>query len=759
MKLHKIFNEVLNEDFKTQTRKFISQGIEPEIVKSYIDKFKNIRDNKYKEMFDKNLDIPVEPNKRNDIDAYADFHDLEMLVDYVGGKRPVSTSMSKETIEVTGEPIFKDDNFEVYYADSPRACIKYKGKFPYSWCVARADASNMFYTYRFKPYEPAFYFIKDIKSANKEFGIWNMTKNVFKGEFKNPYHFFVIQVPKNLDIDDVKTQQYIVTSANNDGDKQMSWDEIVNLNPNIAPIHEILEPKPFTPEERTKNERFRNGISNKEFSKLSYEDKRSYLDIYPTISRPISTEQLMELPDDLLNLYVSFGIGLNDEQFSFIKPKKDILKRYSQISSRKFDEYMSRTNSWERRQLKMAYTELILLSDENIKKYLDSLSQKDINKFISDYGEDKLELLEKHLPEKFNGDYKVIKNLVIEANNGSEEALAKLYEMVPEDVEISFKYDYIQIDTSGYGSYLEKNMDSDVKSLLDNIGSDFGGNYYYDYFDGNSDGLEKAYDDYIEQIIKNNKNLAYDVKSIGLGWDLETIKDLLESYGKKESIETIIMDEFSTAKSNAEEKVWDEMSSEIRNIIYLDDEVVNVKIGPFIIFLINNAFFTTDRNEFISNVINLADTILEDYDVPNDYNQVWEQVNEAGYNNMIINDDYIIGKIEDAIEEATNMSNAEDDSADDNKIAKLKSQIIKLLNDTLKGMGQDEFSNKIENELVTIDIDRKRFNLEGKVFIKLKDKKTNESHEGYVYIKDLPTYFSNYKLFEKLNRMKSLIRY
>ena len=88
-----------------------------------------------------------------------------------------------------------------------------------------------------------------------------------------------------------------------------------------------MEPKPFTPEEREKNERFKNGIDDKEFAKLSYEDKRSYLDIYPTIARPITHGQLIELPDDLLNLYVSFGIGLDDEQFAFIKPKKDILKR------------------------------------------------------------------------------------------------------------------------------------------------------------------------------------------------------------------------------------------------------------------------------------------------------------------------------------------------------------------------------------------------------------------------------------------------
>ena len=44
MKLTNIYNELLNEDFKSQTKKFISQGFDPDIVKSYIDKFKYIRD-------------------------------------------------------------------------------------------------------------------------------------------------------------------------------------------------------------------------------------------------------------------------------------------------------------------------------------------------------------------------------------------------------------------------------------------------------------------------------------------------------------------------------------------------------------------------------------------------------------------------------------------------------------------------------------------------------------------------------------------
>ena len=766
MKIGHIFTELLNEDFKSQTLRYIKQGIEPDIVKSYIDKFKHIRDKKYKEMFDSNLNISVPPDKRNNIDVYNDFHELEQLVDYVSGQRQGISKIGGEEIEVDGKPVYKDENFEVYYADNPRACIKYKGKFPYSWCVARSDSSNMFYTYRFKPYEPAFYFIKDIKSAEKEFGIWNMSKNVFKGSFKNPYHFFVIQVPKNVNIEDNNTAQYIVTSANNDGDKQMSWNDILKLNRNIAPIHDVLKPKPFTPQEKKQHERFKNGISDDEFRKLSYEDKRNYLDIYPTIARPITSGQLMALPDDLLNLYVSFGIGLDDEQFDYIKPKKDILKRYAQISKRKLEEYLKNDN-YSRRQLRMGYTELIVLDDSDIKSYLDSLSQKEINEFINNYGEDKFDFLEKHMPNKFSSEFKSMKQLLIAGNNDNDEALTKLQELVPDDIEVKFNNDYIIIDTYPYGNYLEKNLDSSIRELFEHIEHSGGGYRYNDsYFDGDNEGLENTYDSELEDYINNNPDIGDKFKSYGLSWNLDIVKDLLETYKKDDNIKSAINDAYSSAKQNAEETESDNIRDEIRNIVFIDDNTeVHIKLGPFIMFLTGKEFFNTDRQIFIDNVINLLENILSGYDVEDNVDRIYERVNEAGYNFGNIDTYYINRKIEDGIEEAIDNFGGEDeyevndDSGDGENVAKLKSQIIQYLNDTLKKLGKDPFTSHIENDIVSIDINRQKFNPEGKVYVKLTDKKTKESHEGYVNIKDLPSYFTNYKLFEQMLRIKSLIKY
>jgi len=773
MKISHIFQEILNEDFKSQSAKFIKQGIDPEVVKNYVDKFKHIRDKKFKEMFDTDLDISVAPDKRNNIDSYTDFHDLEQLVDYVGGRRQgVSTFGSgNEQIEIDAKPVYKDENFEVYYADTPRACIKYKGKFPYSWCVARSDSSNMFYTYRFKPYEPAFYFVKNLKLAEKEFGVWNMTKNVFKGQFKYPYHFFVIQVPKNAKMDDLETQQYFVTSANNDGDKQLSWNEILGINPKLKVIRDVLVPKPFTPEEREKNERFKNGISDQEFAKLSYEDKRSYLDIYPTIARPITFRQLTNLPDDLLNLYVSFGIGLDDKQFEFIKPKKDILKRYTQISKKKLEEYLKRDGR-ERRQLKMNFTELIILSDEDIRSYLESLDQKEINAFVHTFGEDKLEFLQKHLPNKFTEEHKSIGNLLKLANNGNEEAYEKIKSMIPEDVDVTFYNGYITFDTSSYGSYLKKHMDSSVYELLEKLDYDTwnSNGYNYSYYDGDSDRLDEDYEYYLETFITNHNEFADQFKAYGLGWDKESLKDLLESYKKVDEIKGEIDSKYSEAKDEGEEKAWDKIRNSIKAIMYLDndDTDLNLRIGPFIMALTKENIFSTDKQLFIDNLISLADEILEGYDVPTNYESVWEEISETGNNNMEIDNDSIYNSIEKEVDNALEELSSDDDSSDETndgdseeetKLVKLKSQIILLLNDTLKRLGQDPTSSRIENEIAIIEIDRKKFQLDGKVFIKFTDKQHGESREGYIPIKDIPSYFTNHKLFEQVNRIKKLIRY
>ena len=74
--------QIFNEDSKTQREKFIQQGIEPEKVDYYLDKFEMFKDKKYKEINDPIQGLGHIKDKTN-IDAYKTFQELKILVDYV----------------------------------------------------------------------------------------------------------------------------------------------------------------------------------------------------------------------------------------------------------------------------------------------------------------------------------------------------------------------------------------------------------------------------------------------------------------------------------------------------------------------------------------------------------------------------------------------------------------------------------------------------------------------------------------------------
>jgi hypothetical protein len=763
MKLSHIFKDLLNEDFKTQTQKFISQGYDAEIVKSYIDKFKHIRDAKYREALNPELNINVPVEKRFEIDAYPTFNALETLVDYVSGQRPVKTTMgNKNDIEVTGEAVYNKDGIEVYYADSPRACIKYRGGMPYSWCVARSDSSNMFYTYRFKPYEPAFYFVKDVKATEIELAAI-AKKGGVSGGFDNRYHFFVIQVPKNLNPEDNTTPQYIVTSANNDGDTQMSWNQILEINPKLAAIKEVLKPKPFTPEERAQHERFKKGISDNEFKRLTYEEKKNYLEIYPTIARPITTNQFLMLPDDLKNLYVSYGIGLDDEQFNSIKNNSKLVKRYAQISDRKLQEFLN-ASSYQRKQLRMMYTELIVLSDNRISEYLNSLDKKQIGNFIAINGSDKLEMLEKHASGKLVSNYSDIKPLIQGLKAGNENWADELTEMLPEGVSVTLgSYDKLIFElpkTTRFNYGLE-----DVLTTLSS-------QRYWDswddsYFDGWSDGLDEEYISQIEKALQD-EDLVTMLRKHGVNPKPKIVEDLLTRFKVEGTIKEYIDEVFTEAQSDAEQETYDGLKSKFDEILeyeqYSTRIEITMKLDNFVGVLISDSdMISKNTTTFESGLETLIEDMLEQADLPTNNDGLWETLREN--NNMNIDYDSILQKIKDEIYEIFDEKIYDDDeefgdySSDEiEDVKNNKYSILQTFEDTLKALGQDENATEIENELVRIVFDRNKIKTNGSIYTSVVHKEDNHTYNGFMFIKDIPSYFRNYKLFEEIKKMKKFIK-
>lgn len=314
------------EKYKIQADKFIKGGISKKTVEDYLKKFKIIKDNKYKIAVTSdihNVTVPKDES-RFDILSYKSFEELEAFADYVLGQVENEKNAGKkiDAIEIDAKPLIEKNGLKIYYATDRNACVKYKGGGPYSWCVSRDDSSNMYNTYRYKPHQPAFYFVKDIKATEEEFS------KPFSGQFENPWHFIVIQVTAYGD--------YIVTDSNNTGDEEMSWSDIVRRQPKLTGMEEYFKSVPLTDREKQLYQKFNDGISDDEFKKLSYEDKSYYLDIaIPKIE--LTNNNFFDLPDDLKNKYISFGLELTDEQYKYVKTKSPLFDRFVEMSSRVFE--------------------------------------------------------------------------------------------------------------------------------------------------------------------------------------------------------------------------------------------------------------------------------------------------------------------------------------------------------------------------------------------------------------------------------------
>lgn len=334
---------VITEDYKSMAAEYIAQGHDPLIVQRYIDDFKQII--KYKQIQDPIAGLAYIPiDKRKNIDAYEYFEHLEIIVDYVKGQVDTQGKTNFKNLKIDAKPIYEDQHLEIYYADSPQACVTYKGNIPYGWCIARSDVSNMFNAYRYKEHEPAFYFVKNKTKTNAEFSAWDALKSTGRAitqdglKFQDKYHFFIIQVPMAANTKDSKKRQYIVTSALNDGDNLMSWREITKIEPLLSNLQNTFESKPLTKQERQFYDKYKRGVSDIEFSYMAYHEKDMYLNIFINMHEKLTDAQFQALPTDLKNKYIGFGVGLSENQLKILDNKLE--KRYVDVTLQKIQKML-----------------------------------------------------------------------------------------------------------------------------------------------------------------------------------------------------------------------------------------------------------------------------------------------------------------------------------------------------------------------------------------------------------------------------------
>jgi hypothetical protein len=243
-----------------------------------------------------------------------------------------------------------------------------------------------------------------------------------------------------------------------------------------------------------------------------------------------------------------------------------------------------------------------------------------------------------------------------------------------------------------------------------------------------------------------------------------------ESY---ESIKELIDELFTKAQTEGEKEVFDGYHDKFTDIIkyedknrsyygsYNDFKEITIKLKNFIGALISDSdILTTDKTDFETAFESLLEDMMEQADLPSSYDELSERVREGG--NMNVDTDKIVQRIKDNIYEIIDEKIYDDDEdydADEiENLKNLKYEILTAFEKTLKGLGQDENVNEIENELVRIVFDRSKLKTNGSIYTSVIHKQDNSTYNGYMFIKDIPSYFKNYKLFEVLKNFKKLIK-
>lgn len=170
------------------------------------------------------------------------------------------------------DTLYNKNNLVIMKGDLQEKCITYGSG--YSWCISRKDAENMFFSYRMRMNEPMFYFVFD-KDRPKE----------------DIYHAIVIYVDNQ--------GVFNVATANNPGDLQMTWDNIIKKQPKLAGLEGLFKHKPLTPEERADYIKYRKSADDTTYENYSLEEKYKYFKFGNNLS---NTQQDLT-PDDLIGVY------------------------------------------------------------------------------------------------------------------------------------------------------------------------------------------------------------------------------------------------------------------------------------------------------------------------------------------------------------------------------------------------------------------------------------------------------------------------
>tara|TARA_R110002126_G_scaffold1909_1_gene11342 strand:+ start:6584 stop:8473 length:1890 start_codon:yes stop_codon:yes gene_type:complete len=401
--------------------------------------------------------------------------------------------------------------------------------------------------------------------------------------------------------------------------------------------------------------------------------------------------------------------------------------------------------------------EVLLFFNPELKGDLDDLSDSELDTMVG------RQLITNDIRKEIigalvnkNKDKKII-NIFLEAQKTSE------YDKINAALNSS-DFEIIDIPSKNYHDIKFKELNDEDLSIYDNIGS-----HYYDndpYID-EEEPLE-YYGSNIDEIFrKNSKHLIKEFNDEGLdikkfldekniNYDIEFLKMLFNDSGKKdkflESISDIIYNAKSTANTDARDNVYNKSSG------FFQIDTNEISLNIFLLFLIRYDEYDME---------NFKEFLQDTFDMPVEYRDIYEEIQNLEWELLNVETDEILLAYDNIQSDLVEwfMEYYEDEiedfrSTDVGYLEKEHGDVFKKLSKIMRDLKFDMTqNNEFENDIVKVRIDFNRVRpTRDDIYMDITNKETGKTNSGFIKLDNIASQFTNYKLFEELNRFKRYIK-
>ena len=307
------------------------------------------------------------------------------------------------------------------------------------------------------------------------------------------------------------------------------------------------------------------------------------------------------------------------------------------------------------------------------------------------------------------------------------------------DPEMSDTIDFNGSSISFYFEKLYGDLDS-VNNTINYYESDMqysGDRIYDDVSNDDDEWKEKRLEGFFELYYKENTNILKSQYGIISYEQFKT--EFFDNFKNDNKINEEIYDEYVNVNVAAYDSECQELINDITKYISFEtyrDNRVDVNIGYFILFLGKEDIQL--RTEYVEDLLS---NYIDHYNIQTDYEGVYY------YNRQ---EPKYEGDIQFAIENY--FDTIFDDFEGTQECTQLRLQLSNIIQKLFKG------SNTFENDKVRVEIPNLSIDCENQsVNIKFWNKETDKRYEGAVKIENLPSYVTNYKLFESIIDFKRFI--